>query len=188
MDHHTKKFLETLDGIPDSELDVPSALPQWTRRHLVAHVHYNAEALRRLVNWAATGDETPMYASAEQRAAEIESGSQMDAADLRRLVARSAAQLSQDVDALAPDAWQRPVVTAQGRTVPATEVVWMRTREVAVHAVDLGAGASFADFGDDLTAELLVEVVRRRVSRGEGPGLVAWLTGRAGPPPLGPWL
>jgi maleylpyruvate isomerase len=189
MDQHTKTFLETLNSIPDAELDAPSALPQWTRRHVVAHVHYNAEALRRLAHWAATGDETPMYSSVEQRAAEIESGSQLEAAHLRSLVAQSAAGLSEDLDALSPDAWLHPVVTAQGRTVPATEIMWMRTREVAVHAVDLGAGASFADFGDDLVSQLLVDVVRRRVSRGEGPDLAAWLTGRAEEPPhLGPWL
>ena len=30
------------------------------------------------------------------------------------------------------------MVTAQGRTVPASETPWMRAREVMVHAVDLG--------------------------------------------------
>jgi hypothetical protein len=35
---------------------------------------------------------------------------------------------------------------AQGRTIQASEIPWP-TREVAVHAVDLGAGVSFADPG-----------------------------------------
>ena len=43
-------------------------------RHVVAHVHYNARALRRLVQWATTGTENRMYASPEQRASEIEAG------------------------------------------------------------------------------------------------------------------
>ena len=33
------------------------------------------------------------------------------------------------------------VVTAQGRTVPATEIPWLRAREVYVHVVDLGVHA-----------------------------------------------
>ena len=40
--------------------------PGWSRRHVVAHVGYNARALTRLVEWAKTGIETPMYASADQ--------------------------------------------------------------------------------------------------------------------------
>ena len=59
MDLGTKLFLATLDGLTDAELDRPTALPGWSRRHVVAHVHYNAEALRRLVHWAATGERTP---------------------------------------------------------------------------------------------------------------------------------
>ena len=43
-------------------------------RHVVAHVHYNARALGRLVQWATTGTENRMYASPEQRASEIEAG------------------------------------------------------------------------------------------------------------------
>ena len=189
MEDHTKLFLACLDRLTDPELDAPSALPGWSRRHLVAHVHFNAEALRRLVSWAATGEETPMYGSAEQRAREIEEGSALSAAELRRMVVESARCLSQELDALPPGARQHLVVTAQGRTVPANEIPWMRTREVAVHAVDLGAGAAFTDLASDLTAELIVDVVGRRVARGEGPELAAWLTGRAGDPPrLGPWL
>lgn len=42
-----------------------------------------------------------------------------------------------------PDAnWTHEVRTAQGRTVPASETVWMRTREVWVHAVDLDNGGA----------------------------------------------
>ena len=46
----------------------PSLLPGWTRKHLVAHLAANAEAVRNLATWAATGVPTPMYSSLEQRA------------------------------------------------------------------------------------------------------------------------
>jgi maleylpyruvate isomerase len=185
----TALFLAGVDKLSDADLDAPTGLPGWTRRHLVAHVHFNALALGRLVSWAATGTENRMYPSMERRDAEIEEGAVLPAGDLRRLVRASAEELDGAFDALSPDAWEREVVTAQGRTVPATGIPWMRARELAVHAVDLGAGATFADLPDDLVTTLLTDVVTRRVTGGEGPGLAAWLTGRtAEAPALGPWL
>lgn len=65
----------------------------------------------------------------------------------------------------------------------------MRTREVAVHAVDLGVGVTFDDLPPDVVTRLVNEIVARRLDAGEGPGLAAWLTGRIGAgAPLGPWL
>lgn len=189
MDRGTKLFLTALAGLSDAELDEPTGLPGWTRRHVVAHVHYNAEALRRLVSWAATGHETPMYASKEQRSEEIEQGAMLPADQLRENVTRSADALAGDLDRLSQDAWKNEVVTAQGRRVQASEIPWMRTREVAIHAVDLHADITFADLPEDLVEALLVDVVRKRSRSGEGPSLAAWLTGRsATTPPLGPWL
>jgi maleylpyruvate isomerase len=52
----------------------PSRLPGWTRGHVVCHVARNAEGLVRLLHWARTGIETPMYPSAEARVADIEAG------------------------------------------------------------------------------------------------------------------
>jgi len=189
MDEGTRLVLDAVDKLADAEFDAPTALPGWNRRHLVAHLHYNAQALRRLVSWARTGVESRMYASAEQRAAEIADGAQLPVARLRRLVRESADALSADLDALPAEAWSNEVVTAQGRTVPATEIVWMRTREVAVHAVDLGTGVDFADLPDDLVAALIGDAVARRTAQGHGPALARWLTGRsASAPDLGPWL
>ncbi|MFC0437619.1 maleylpyruvate isomerase family mycothiol-dependent enzyme [Kutzneria buriramensis] len=185
----TKLFLATLDGLADAELDAPSLLPGWSRRHVVAHVHHNAEALRRLVSWAETGVENRMYANPEQRAAEIEASAVLPAATLRALVTHSADRLAADFDALPAEVWSHKVITAQGRTVLAVEIPWMRAREVAVHAVDLDAGAGFADLPNDLTAALVADAVAKQNTHGNLPGLAAWLTGRtAEAPSLGRWL
>jgi maleylpyruvate isomerase len=81
------------------------------------------------------------------------------------------------------------VAAAQGRTIQASEIPWLRTREVAVHAVDLGAGVSFAGLGDGLNTALVTDVAARRCSAGEAAPLAAWLTGRSADPPTpGPWL
>ena len=65
----TKPLLEAAER---GELGAASALPGWTRRHVVAHVAANADALGNLVHWAATGEPTPMYASPSARAAGID--------------------------------------------------------------------------------------------------------------------
>jgi len=185
----TRLFLDELSRVGDDRFAAPTSLPGWSTAHLVAHVHFNAQALRRLVSWAATGVESPMYSSPEQRAKEIEEGALLAPAELRDLVAGSASALSEDLAALSDRAWDAVVVTAQGRTIPASQIPWLRAREVMVHAVDLGAGLTFADLPADFTAELLADVVRKRAAGGEGPALAAWLTGRpVSPPALGPWL
>ena len=185
----TELFLEQLDAVSDADLDMPTELPGWLRRHVVAHVHFNAKALLRLVSWAATGVESRMYASPGQRAGEIEDGAAWSPGVLRSAVRESAAELEKAWAELPSDGWRNEVVTAQGRTVPASEVPWMRAREVMIHAVDLRAGVTFADLPGDFTSALLVDVVRKRTAGGEGPALAAWLTGRSpGPPDLGPWL
>ena len=187
MDDGTRLFLGALADLGDDDLDRPLALPGWTGRHVVAHVHYNARALGRLVQWATTGTENRMYASPEQRASEIEAGAARPAAELRDLVRRSADDLASALDGLPAGAWDATVVTAQGRTVPATEIPWMRAREVCVHAVDLGAGITFCDLPADFTAALLANVVRKRAGpakdRSSRPGLPAGYRPRPSWPP-----
>ncbi|MFE7277358.1 maleylpyruvate isomerase family mycothiol-dependent enzyme [Streptomyces sp. NPDC057623] len=189
MDHGTQLFLATVDSLSDGDLDAPSALPDWNRRHLIAHVHYNAEALRRLVSWARTGRESAMYPSPGHRDAEIQAGSRLAPEELRRLVRDSAKELAEDVGALPQRAWSHEVRTAQGRTVPATEILWLRTREVFVHAIDLDAGVGFDDLPADLLRALIDDTLGRRTAAGHAPALARWLTGRTSrAPDLGPWL
>jgi maleylpyruvate isomerase len=137
----TAFFRRALNRLLDDELDQPSLLPGWTRRHVLAHVGYNARAIARLVDWAATGVETPMYPSPEARNAEIDFGATLPPEALRNLIEHSAIDLDVRWRDLPADRWSQRVRTAQGRDVPAAETVWMRTREVWLHAVDLDSGA-----------------------------------------------
>ncbi|MGY9066598.1 maleylpyruvate isomerase family mycothiol-dependent enzyme [Streptomyces sp. CAS3] len=192
----TQLFLTAVADLDEAAFSADSPLPGWTRKHLAAHVAANADALCNLVHWAATGEERPMYASAGERAAGIAKGPSLSAEELRGWLTASAARLAEGLDALADERWQHEVVTAQGRTVPATELPWMRAREVCVHAVDLGTGITFADLPDGFLTALAAEVRDKRALAGlpDGPlpQVAAWLTGRphslADAPELGPWL
>jgi maleylpyruvate isomerase len=189
MDACTVRFLAAVDALDAAAWNGSSALPGWRAREIVAHVHLNAEALRNLAAWAATGVRTPMYASAEQRDADIEAAAELPASELKQLVRASADALGADLDGLSEEAWRREVTTAQGRQVAATEIVWMRTREVAIHAIDLRTGLGFADLPAELLEALVRDVVALRVRRGEAATLAAWLTGRGvHGEELGPWI
>jgi len=144
--------------LSDAELAEPSALPEWSRAHVVAHLARNAEALMRLVTWARTGVETPMYPSPEARAADIATSAVHPPRRLRAELADTAAELDAALTALTPAQWEAQVRSALGRPLPATQVPWMRIREVWLHAVDLDAGAGVADLPGGVLDLLLDEV------------------------------
>jgi len=172
----TQRLLDDLGTLDDASLEAPSLLPGWNRRYLLAHVANNAGALRNLLHWARTGEERRMYASDEQRAADIAAGATAPAAQLRSLVASSAEALWSDLDELPLEAWSAQVITAQGLTRYAAEVPWMRVREVYIHAVDLDAGARFADLPPLFLAALLDDISARRSAVGTGPALTLTAT------------
>lgn len=185
-----------------ADLDGPSLLPDWTRKHLAAHLALNAEGVGNLVQWAKTGEERRMYLSPEQRTADIEAGSERPADELVAWFDESARLLADQMAELTDEQWERSVRTMQGKEVPATYVPWMRSREVMIHAVDLGAGVTFADLPADFLEALCADI---RTTRGDVPELggplpevAAYLAGRTydgvfmadGTPaePLPPWL
>lgn len=169
MQQGTQLLLAGVDGLGEEGYAQPSLLPSWSRKHLVAHVAANAEALGNLVLWAATGVETPMYASLEARVAGIAKGTALAAEALDAWLRTSAETLEEGVQQLNDDRWSQPVVTAQGRTVAATEIPWLRAREVCVHAVDLGRDVTFAHLPADFLLALGDDIVGKRRAAPDGP-------------------
>lgn len=210
MRQGTAHLLALVDKVHDEDLRQPSALPGWDRAHVVGHVARNAEALARLVAWARTGIETPMYADRLQRAAEIERAAAQPPDILRAQLIVTAEALDTALSALTAAQWHAPVRSALGRTIPAAEVPWMRTREVWLHAVDLATEAGVDDLPagvvdlllDDVTTALSVKedcpalrldpIDRNRIwllgqpepagtVSGTAADLAGWLTGRITP-------
>jgi maleylpyruvate isomerase len=195
---------EVIAGLDEASYGAPSQLDGWTRKHLVAHLAANAEAIGRLVSWARTGEEQRMYSSPEQRNADIEAGAKLSGEQLTSWFEQSARELATAMAALPDQAWQAMVITAQGRAVAATETPWMRSREVMVHAVDLATGLTFADLPGDFLAALREDITSKRGAenvpavRGSDADVAAYLAGRphsgvttpdgALPPELPPWL
>lgn len=169
---------EVLRALAGQDLDAPSLLPGWPRRVVVAHVARNADAVGNLLAWARTGEQTPMYASPQERDEGIRRTAELSPPALLEDCRASAQRFAAAVDALPSSAWLAEVVTAQGRTVLASEVLWMRAREVWVHGVDVDVGTGFSDLPEDLLASLVddVHVTWRR--RGQDPGTTVVSGGR----------
>lgn len=169
LETETERLLVTVEAFWERDLSGDSSMPGWTLGHLLTHMARNADALCNLLRWAHTGVETPMYASKQQRNDDIDCGATRPGGAILTDVVDSAARLQAVADELQPEHWNHEVVTAQGRTIPATQVPWLRLREVAVHHVDLGA--SFDDMPPGLIRALLEDVTNSTRTKPGWPSL-----------------
>jgi maleylpyruvate isomerase len=192
----TTFVLDRLGRLDDDGFAAASALPGWRNAHVAAHLARNAEAMRRLVTWAATGMPTPAYASPEQRDADIEQSAQQTPEQLRADIRTTASALSTAI-AVCPDmAWASWIEGASGRRLQAVEVPWLRTREVYLHSLDVIVPGKpplgMADLPAEMIAELLDDVAGSFTRRGELPAMILtdsatgrmWAIGSGGPPVL----
>lgn len=139
------------------ELAGPSRLPGWSRGHVVTHVARNAEGLGRLLSWARTGIETPMYPSIQARDADIEAGAGRSQAEQLDDLHRTAAAFADAAQRLSLDHWQATVRTRHG-PMPARAVPWARARELWLHVVDLDAGVEIDVMPADVATMLVHDV------------------------------
>jgi maleylpyruvate isomerase len=172
----------------DDAIAAPSTLPNWSRAHVLSHVARNADAMVNLLDWARTGTPTPAYASRQQRDADIEAGAKRAPAEIRDDVVASSDRLAAVVREMPAQAWTAAVTSPKGNQMPASEVLWWRAREVWIHAVDLDAGASFADLPRPMLHELLTDVAETFAARPDFPPLLlaptdeprTWAVGEGG--------
>lgn len=159
----------TLARMTQEDLAGPSLCTGWSRAHVLAHLARNADALQHLVRWAVSGQETPAYASREQRDQDIEEGATQPIARLRADVISASDAFRARVESLRGRTDLHPVEVGGGR-LDGDQVPWARLREVTYHHVDLDLGFTFAQAPPEVVRAGLVEAVDR--------------LGRAGSPPL----
>ncbi len=165
-----RRLLLDVADLDDAACRAPSLLPGWSRGHVLTHVARNADGMGNLVHWATTGEPTPMYLSADARAADIEAGSGRTAAELRRDVADSGARLVDALETLSGPALAAAVeIGAARRPTRGDALVGLRIREVVIHHVDLGTGFAPADWSAGFTARTLGELLPRLAELGTMP-------------------
>jgi maleylpyruvate isomerase len=165
-----------VDRLTYADLAADSALPGWSRAHVVAHLARNADALVNLLTWARTGVETPMYPSRAARDAGIEATAALPAAELRSDYVAASDRLTTAVEGTPAEAWTATVRNGQGAAVPASTVPWMRAKEVWVHGVDLRSTLAFADLPTDFCTALVDDVLGVFAGRGQMPDVTVVAT------------
>ena len=173
----SERLLATATALSDAQAREPSLLPGWTRGHVLTHIARNADGMVNLLSWARTGTETPMYASAESRNADIEAGAGRRAADLAADLRESAARFAAAAAVMPGDAWTARVRALRGPGFPALGVLDRRLSEVEIHHVDLDAGYAPGDWPADFVADALPRVADSFTGRDDAPSCLAWADG-----------
>ena len=183
VQERTSALLRTVEGMDRADRAAPSLLPGWTRAHVVAHLTSNADALVNLLLWAKTGVRTPLYRTAEERTAGIESGvdasAEQAAVDLRA----AAERLRGAASAMADDEWDvrvRMGVAGAGAEIAARELPWRRLEELEVHHVDLDVGYTPAHWTPEFAERMLDMVLRAMATSAEQPRAVLRSTDTGG--------
>jgi maleylpyruvate isomerase len=192
------RLLETVGALDDATVHRPSLLPGWTVGHVLSHIARNAESHCLMLDALRAGRPAVQYpGGAEQRAADIEAGSDRSAAALVTDV-RETTEAVDEAFASLPDAlWDEPVSTGAG-PAKAWDLPFRRWRETEVHHADLGLAFTFEDWSSGYVREDLRrrEMSWRASSGPFGAGLpeaalrlppnrrLAWLLGRLDVPGL----
>ncbi|MER7767775.1 maleylpyruvate isomerase family mycothiol-dependent enzyme [Kitasatospora sp. NPDC096140] len=167
VEESTQRLLQTVSGLEPGAVAEPSALPGWTRGHVLAHLARNADSLVNLLTGARTGADIPQYVSNEARDQDIERDAprplEVHLADLRE----SHARFTEAAALLTPQAWTAEVKHRSGYVFPASDIPHKRLLEVEYHHVDLAAGHGPGDWPQ----EFAVEEFHRLVEKLHGPGL-----------------
>ena len=164
----TSRFLTAISPLTDEQMSEPSRLPNWSRGHVATHIARNADALVNLCVWASTGVQSPMYRSQEERDSQIESGARRSASQIVIDVSDSAERLVVAIESLSDSALRffiRRGAAAVGPLSPASDIPWMRKKEVEIHLVDLDLAPTFADTSLEFLTALLTEEVSNFDSR-----------------------
>ncbi|WP_051836261.1 maleylpyruvate isomerase family mycothiol-dependent enzyme [Streptomyces sp. NRRL WC-3742] len=147
VEEATARLLSTVAGLAPEAVAEPSALPGWTRGHVLAHLARNADSLVNLL------EGLPQYASDGARDGDIERDAprplEVHLADLRDSHARLAAKASSTT----AEAWGREVRHRTGYLFPAHEIPMKRLLEVEYHHVDLAAGYTPAQWPEEFAID-----------------------------------
>ncbi len=167
----TEALIAAVGGLTAADVRMPSLLPRWSRAHVISHLARNADGLVNLLNSARTGVERQMYASREDRDAAIDEGAGRGHLLLCEDLLAACQRFATTVATLPGGAWEAVLRDSRGGALPASEIPWLRMREVWVHLVDLDAGVGFDAVPADVHEQLLDDVVGLFTGRTDVPAL-----------------
>jgi maleylpyruvate isomerase len=155
----TGSVVATAEALDDAAMHAPSALPDWTRGHVLTHLARNADGLCNLLTWAVTGERHDMYPSQEHRNADIEAGATRPAAEITADLVAASERFAREAARLTPDDWRTHIERRPNQPYSAAHVPWWRYLEILIHHVDLAAGYAPGHWPADFSAIELDMVV-----------------------------
>ncbi|MER6142000.1 maleylpyruvate isomerase family mycothiol-dependent enzyme [Streptomyces sparsogenes] len=204
------RLVRTAARLSDTALRAPSALPGWTRGHVLAHVAHSVDAYVWLLELAHTGREPGPRTDAAALASAVERDALLSADDIAVRLRENLDRFTAQARAMPAPAWERLVPALAGWRHPAWYLLLRCLRELETHHLDLDTGHgteqwpdAYATWALDDTLTTLraqsfplasVEAVDlgRRWSvapegasiAGAGHRLLGWLSGRTPPDAL----
>ena len=140
-----------LGGLADAEARADSALPGWSRGHVITHIAHHARAFARQAEYARQGRTIEVYDGGRPaRDAAIEAGAGRPAAELRADVIEAGQRLESAWEQVRD--WNSPVTFRDGVL---GDTVYGRWREVEIHTADLDLGYGPSDWSADFCAHAL---------------------------------
>ena len=152
-------WLGTFDPVDSA---TPSELPGWTVGHVMTHIARNADSFDGMLTAAASGTVRKQYPGGpDQRNADIEAGSRRPwvelVTDVHDACDRLDATLASSDDAV----WSFGANQAGLIEEPLTAIPHRRFREVEIHRLDLGLGATWRDWPSEfIDAEWPLSIAR----------------------------
>ncbi|MER7344992.1 maleylpyruvate isomerase family mycothiol-dependent enzyme [Streptomyces aurantiacus] len=132
------RLLELADQLDDRQKDAASALPGWSRGHVLAHLAGNARAFDRQARAALRGEDVDLYDGGQaERDRSIERGAARPLAELYEELSLAQRALEDTWGLLTAADWRRAV---RFRHATVLDTALARWREAEIHAVDLGVG------------------------------------------------
>ena len=159
----TRRLIRTVDGLPDAAFAEPSALPGWSRGHVVAHLALNGEGLAGILRGLAGGEDVPMYASPERRDGDIGDLATRSPGAVRDRLYAGCTLFQEAWQHMPDDAWDGSFRRTPGsERWPASQLPRMRHGEVEIHHADLVAGYSAAHWPEDFLDDTFNRIVGDR--------------------------
>ncbi|WP_433254498.1 maleylpyruvate isomerase family mycothiol-dependent enzyme [Streptosporangium sp. CA-135522] len=188
--------------LTDDDVRAPSALPGWSRGHVITHLADLADAFARQADHARRGLLVDVYDGGRPgRDAAIERGAGRAAHELREATGAACAALEAAWEETGEEGWSLPV---RYRDATLLDTAYARWREVGIHLTDLDLGYRPSDWSVEFCDHVAGFLISRAPTgthltlvaddadlrwtsgtgatvavRGRTDDLAAWLAGRA---------
>jgi maleylpyruvate isomerase len=163
------RLVATAQALTDDDLHEASALPGWTRAHVLTHIAQGADSRTGLLRAAQAGRIGQQYPSEQARADAIDAGAHRPAGIIRADLDRAIGECLTAIQEHPSQLWDAPGITLAAGRQPVRGVLPSLRRELEYHHVDLAAGYQPADWPTDFVAAELSQVTARMDRRADAP-------------------